>query len=186
MGKVKLILTGIERYKDKIARCFIICAVIKFFSSTLYRIYSIQDSRTQLETIINVYSLFIIGAVFIHEFLKCLFLDVIKRNFGVFTHRQGQGFLFVLVSFIYMAKSLGVQQNYSAYLLFFVGIMLIISQFNFADQSQENDPFKRVIEECKNEKNLQEVKIDVVDMNENSDRKEVAAASNPYDIPEDF
>jgi hypothetical protein len=125
MGKVKKILSSIERNKSKVAKFLIICAVVKFFVSILYRIYSIKDSRTLLETTLNLYSLVIIGCVFLHEFLPCFLCQILVDNFKVISHYPGKGIIFILVSIIYMSHSLGNQQNYSAYLLFAVGIILI-------------------------------------------------------------
>jgi hypothetical protein len=177
MVKVKEILSGIERNKSKISKFLIICASINFLISTLYRLYSSQDSRTLIETMINLYSLFIVVSIFLHEFLKCFLLTSIVDNFKAITHLQGQGLLFILVSLVYMSRSLGTQQNYSAYLLFFVGIILIA-----LDR-------KLTYEELKEErvsKPEKDVEIVVENITQEETKKEVKVTSNPYDIPEDF
>ena len=133
MGKVKNILTSLEKNKSKLAKFLILCAAIKFFTSTLYRVYSITDSRTLIETTINIYSMLIIGCIFLHEFFKCFLCTGLIQNMKLITHYQGQGTAFILVSFIYMSRSLDSQQNYSAYLLFFVGIMLIALNCKFVN-----------------------------------------------------
>ena len=183
MGKVRNILSGIERKKSKVAKFFIICAVLEFFISTLYRIYSIQDSRTLIETTINVYSLLIVGSCFIHEFMKCLLCKSFIENFKIITHYQGKGIIFILISIIYMSHSLGNQQNYSAYLLFAVGLLLIAADCKFVQETEEVSPalekqveINIVPQYSQRENNYEENKIEIP--------KKVA--SNPYDIPDDF
>jgi hypothetical protein len=144
---------------------FITCAVLEFFISTFYRIVQVKDSRTQIETIINVYSLLLIGAIFIHETISCLIPRVLSENFKLITHYTGKGVLFIMVSFIYFSPSLGNQQNYSAYLLFFVGLICL-----FADCRVTTDP------EATTGAGLP-VAVLV---------HEDKPSNNPYDIPEDF
>lgn len=178
MVKVKKILNGIERNKSKIAKFFIFCAFVNFLISTLYRMYSSQDSRTLIETMINIYSLFIVVSIFLHEFLKCFLINSIIENFKVITHFQGQGFLFILISFVYMSHALGTQQNYSAYLLFFVGIVLIALDRKLAYEELKEESTSK-----------QEKNVEIVIENQQSDdttKREVKVTSNPYDIPEDF
>lgn len=178
MVKVKQILNGIERNKSKIAKFLIMCAVVNFLISTLYRLYSSQDSRTLIETMINMYSLFVVVSIFLYEFLKCFLFTSIIENFKAITHYQGQGLLLILISFIYMSRSLGAQQNYSAYLLFCVGIILIALDRNLAYEELKTESSK-----FQPEKDLEivvETKID------EPTSREVKVTSNPYDIPDDF
>jgi hypothetical protein len=173
MVKVKQILNGIERNKSKISKFLIICVFINFLVSTLYRMYSIQDSRTLIETMINLYSSFIIVSIFLHEFLKCFLLSSIIENFKAITHLQGQGLLFTLVSFVYMSRTLGTQQNYSAYLLFFVGVVLIALDRKFTYEELKEEARK-------------DVEVVVQNSQPEETKKEVKVTNNPYDIPEDF
>ena len=46
-----------EENKDKIMKFFIICVTLKFCISIFYRMGNDSDSRNQLETVINIYSL---------------------------------------------------------------------------------------------------------------------------------
>jgi uncharacterized protein YacL len=202
MGKVKQLLTSIEKNKGKMAKFFIACSLLKFVSSTLYRVYSTKDSRTQIETTINIYCLFIVGAIFLHEFLKCFLCRVLTDNMKVMTHYTGKGIIFILISLIYMSHSFGNQQNYSAYLLFFVGIILVVIDCKF-DNEYEKTPYELAMERTKvnsqrsinnNLENEPEIVIDV--SNNRSDLiqetkidvtpAKITPASNPYEIPDDF
>jgi len=53
----KAILKLIDSNKDKIMKFFIICVTLKFCISIFYRMGNDSDSRNQLETVINIYSL---------------------------------------------------------------------------------------------------------------------------------
>ena len=131
MGKVKNILTSLGRNKGKIIRIFIFMAIIKFYISALYRLCEDKDSRKQLETTINIYSLFVLGIIFLHEFCNCLIPSFISDNFKMITHFSGKGILFILISIIFMNPLLGNQQNYSGYMLLCVGILSIFADLNF-------------------------------------------------------
>jgi hypothetical protein len=170
MRNLKTILRGIDTRRKQILKFFITCAVLEFFISTLYRIVQVKDSRTQIESIINIYSLLLAGMIFLHEISECLIPKILTENFKMITHYPGKGILFIIVSFIYFSPTLGVQQNYSAYLLFFVGLICL-----FAD--------------CRKENSLEEVGMN----NMNSDiempvetKTGVDKQFNPYDIPDDF
>lgn len=201
MGKVQQFLTGLERNKEKIAKFFITCAVLKFFSSTLYRIYSIQNSRTQIESTINVYSLFIVGFVFFHEFLKCLLCKAFTDNLKLLTHYKGKGIAFILISFIYMSQSMGNQQNYSAYLLFFVGIILLFVDCKFESEGEKKSPYELALERTKSKQQRESVEFEPIEnhpsyapTNGTDSSREIHTSieipkkesTNPYDIPEDF
>lgn len=209
MGKVKKLLTNLERVKAKIAKFVIVCAALKFFSSTLYRIYDVQDSRTLLETMINLYSLLIMSMILLHEFIKCFLCRAITDNFKVITHYRGKGFVFILLSFIYMAPSLGTQQNYSGYLLFFSGLVLILIDLKF-ETEKTLSPYEMAIERSKNrsqksgemdclesaretrESNAVEVDSPSKNCCKNNNESigaieiKIQTPSNPYDIPDDF
>jgi hypothetical protein len=202
MGKVQQLLTRIERNKGKMAKFFIACALLKFFSSTFYRVYSNRDSRTLMETTINIYCLFIVGVIFLHEFLKCFLCRILTENMKVLTHYSGKGVTFILTSIIYMSHSFGTQQNLSAYLLFFVGIILIVIDCKF-DNQNEKSPYEKAIERSKvrtqktynsNFETEPEIVISVTsNRSDNSQESKIeiptskiTTTSNPYDIPEDF
>ena len=57
MSNMKAFLNILEKNKDKIMKFFIICATLKFCFSLFYRMSIVAQSRNQLETIINIYSL---------------------------------------------------------------------------------------------------------------------------------
>lgn len=198
MGKIQVILSSLERNKGKIMRIFIFSAIIKFYISAIYRIYSDQDTRKQLETTINIYSLIILGVIFLNEFCKCLLPKFIVENFKMITHFTGKGIIFILISIIFMNPLLGNQQNYSGYMLFCVGILSILTDFKLEmSKSNLNQLIKlekespRImltdiengnVHTSSNAENLtQEVKIEFSETCANK-----AKVDNPYDIPEDF
>jgi hypothetical protein len=200
MGKVKEILSRIERNKGKVAKFFIGCATLKFFSSTLYRIYSNRESRTQMEATINIYCLFLVALIFLHEFLKCFLCKSLTDNIKIITHYKGKGITFILTSLIYMSHSMGTQQNYSAYLLFFVGIILLFVDCKF-DGEKDKSPYEMAMERSKVKSqrsmtNLEmepEIVVEVDTENRDtqkvgmtSEKKPIQVTSNPYDIPDDF
>jgi hypothetical protein len=194
MSKVKAILTSIERNKGKILKFFILGAVIKFFASTVYRIYSVKESRTQIETTINIYSLLVIGLVFLHEFLPCFLFKSITDNFKMITHYSGKGALFILISIIFMSHTLDTQQNYSAYLLFTVGCILICADCKFYVQ-EERSPFEIAMERSKNkaEQYVETLSVNIenpIEKNSSNNSAELTNVKpitvNPYDIPDDF
>jgi hypothetical protein len=162
---MKSLLRGLDNNRGKIMKFFITCVFFEFFISTLYRIVQVKDSRTQIETIINIYSLLITSLIVFHEFLACLIPKLLVENFNMITHYKGKGVLFIMISFIYFSPTFGVQQNYSAYLLFFVGVICM-----FADcrGNEMNGP----LGDGDIERPVETVSVD--------------KASNPYDIPEDF
>lgn len=210
MKKVKAILRSLESYKDKIIKFFIICATIQFYSSTLYRIYDVKDSRTQIETTINLYSLIFVGLVFINEFFACILCNFITDNLKVITHHTGKGLVYIIISFIYMSPNLGSPQNYSAYLMFSFGLLLVFSQC--LHENDHKSPFELALERSKQKnfnneetKNNAEVKIDFIDRddikkeeesnnynyNEMNTSKGITQQDsekkfNPYDYPDDF
>ena len=55
---VKSFLNVLDNNKDKIMKFFIICATIKFCISMFYRMSVVAESRNQLETVINLYTLY--------------------------------------------------------------------------------------------------------------------------------
>lgn len=191
MGKVKQILTSIERNKNKIAKFLIICAFLQFFCTTFYRIYSNTASRTLVETMINIYALLIVGCIFLHEFMRCFLCRSLVDNMKIMTHHMGQGITFILISFIYMSHTLGAQQNYSAYLLFFVGVLLIAADCKFTVDllDEEKNPFQdspkksvqiaemNTVTDSNTEEQPQHIKLEV---------STPKSTSNPYDIPDDF
>ncbi len=198
MGKVKDILSSIERNKGKIMRIFIFCSILKFYISAIYRIYEDNDSRKQLETNVNIYALFVLGIVFFHEFLNCLVPKFIIENFKMITHFSGKGIIFIFISIIFMNPLLGNQQNYSGYMLLCVGILSIIADFkldlskkDFHNLLTTEKQTERIIDlYAENDtKNVQitnsdnfvhEVKV------KNTESAKPKLADNPYDIPDDF
>jgi hypothetical protein len=161
---MKSLLRGLDNNRGRIMKFFITCAFLEFFISTLYRTVEVKDSRTQIETIINIYSLLITILIVSHEFLACLLPKLLLENFKLITHYPGKGILFIMISLIYFSPTFGVQQNYSAYLLFFVGLICL-----FAD-CRKDEQFNLKVRDL-------ELPVETVSM----DKK-----SNPYDIPEDF
>jgi hypothetical protein len=168
MSNFKSLLRGIDNNRGAIMKFFITCAFLEFFISTLYRIVQVKDSRTQIETIINLYSMLITTLIFIHEIMACLIPKLIVNNFNMITHYPGKGVLFIMISFIYFSPTLGVQQNYSAYLLFFVGVICL-----FADCGKNMITSPDDLDDITTEKPIEIV-------------TDFKAKDNPYDIPEDF
>ena len=188
MGKVKQLLTSIERNKSKIAKFLIICGFLQFSMTTFYRIISNKASRTLIETMINIYALLIVGCIFLHEFMKCFLCRSLVDNLKILTHHRGQGITFILISFIYMSHSLGAQQNYTAYLLLFIGIVLIAADCKFTSNIEDDktpfadSPVKKTYElnsatETNSEDQPQQ-KLEIVSPK--------VVSTNPYDIPDDF
>ena len=172
MPNMKNFLKQIEKNKGKIMKFLISCAAIEFIISTLYRIVNVKDSRTQVETIINIYSVFFVFIIFLHEICSCLILKSITENLKIITHYRGKGIVFILLSMIYFSPSLGNQQNYSASLLFSVGIVSFFAEIQFNKDSMNLDENVEIkaTEECIN----------------NTTVLNVEKKSNPYDIPDDF
>jgi hypothetical protein len=169
MSNIKSLLRGIDNNRGRIMKFFITCAVLEFVTSTLYRIVQVKDSRTQIETIINLYSLLLTTFIFTHEVCECLVPRVISENLKMITHYQGKGALFIIISFIYFSPTLDVQQNYSAYLLFFVGLVCL-----FAD-CRKDAVLSNAEEDTKTEGDVS------IEVKQSVDKK-----FNPYDIPDDF
>ena len=197
MSKLKELLSSIERNKNKILKIFIFCSAIKFIFSLLYRICSIKDSRTQFESTTNIYCLFLIGLVLIQEFLACFVPNMIQDNLKVIGHNRGKGTIFILVSIIYMSPTLDDQQNYSAYMLFIVGIFLMVAncgEISNASKLQEVPVEKdKASFAYKSEFTPMESTVIPVDcknvnlcVNKNEFVVETKKAVNPYDIPDDF
>jgi hypothetical protein len=88
-----------------------------------------------------------------------------------------------------MSHSLGAQQNYTAYLLLFIGIVLIAADCKFTTNNGEEDktpfadsPVKKTYEmnsvtETNTEEQPQQ-KLEIVSPK--------VVSTNPYDIPDDF
>jgi len=194
MGKVQEFISSLERNKGKIMRIFIFCSIIKFFITAIYRISEDQTVRKQLETTVNIYSLFILGIIFLYEFCNCLVPNFIVENFKIITNFTGKGIIFILISIIFMNPLLGNQQNYSGYMLLCVGILSIIADFKLDLNKieikkllklEEQTP-KMIQIDIENDKNhsnsdnfTREVKIEISET-------EKPKIDNPYDIPEDF
>jgi hypothetical protein len=186
MSKVKAILSSIERNKAKIIKILLVCAVVQFFTSTLYRIYSIKDSRTQFETTVNLYSLFVLLLVIFQEFLPCLMPSCLQDNLKILTHYSGKGIILILISVLFMSHTLDNQQNYSAYFLLVVGILYLLADWNWKKDSDKENEI-HVVNRKRND-NF-ENKFDNVD-HEKNDRcitvETSKPSANPYDIPDDF
>ncbi len=147
--------------------------------------YSFLDSRTLMETSVNIYSLLILGCVFLQEFMKCFLCDNLVENFKIITHYSGKGLIFILISFIFMSHQLGIQQNYSAYLLFSVGILLIASDCKLVSNDENSNKIGN-----SNKIEIEVLKICDTEMNKSLDDFDVKPSkknsANPYDAPEDF
>jgi hypothetical protein len=170
---MKKLLRRLENNKGKIMKFLISCAAIEFNVSTFYRIYNVVDSRTQIETIINIYSIFFVLIIFTQEIFNCLVPKIITDNLSIITHYKGKGILYILISFIYYSPSLGKQQNYSAYLLFSVGLVCLFADIRF-DKTELVEEVKEVQNKTLEDAS-QPSKLIVQKIND-----------NPYDIPEDF
>jgi hypothetical protein len=171
---MKNLLRRLENNKGKIMKFLISCASLEFIVSTFYRIYNVIDSRTQIETIIKLSSMFFVFIVFTHEVLNCLVPKFIVDNLKLITHYKGKGIIYMLISFIYYSPSLGKQQNYSAYLLFSVGLVCLFADIKFDNEDIVNEELKEVQNKTLEEA-TQPTKFTI-------EKK----ADNPYDIPEDF
>lgn len=192
--KMKYLAEGVERYKSRTAKIFILCCVIMFYISTITRTYTIGTSHI-LESLINLYSLFIIGLVGLHEFCRIVVFDYIVQNFKVISHRTGKGILFIMISFLYFPQSQGTRQNYSGYILFFSGIILILLDVKFSYDAKKT-PYEIAMEKSKkkNELNIESnindkvcyVNLDVSSSNQDSQNNKPPQSKNPYEIPEDF
>lgn len=198
MEKVKEILSSLERNKGKITRVFIFCAIIKFFITAIYSISSDTTLRKQLETTVTIYCLLILGIIFLHEFCNCLLPKPIEDNFKMITHFSGKGFIFILISILFMNPLLGNQQNYSGYMLLCVGILSVLADLKFdfnKTKIQELIANERLPPHIKQE-DLESQKNQMTLNSENLDTQEVKiqvtqaekpkADNNPYEIPEDF
>jgi hypothetical protein len=116
----------------------------------------------------------------------------------IITHYRGKGILFILISMIYTSPTMDDQQNYSAYLLFIVGVVLMFvnSEKNIC---KSNSPAM----------SAQEIKINVNKTGDNMAADLTPSSNhipanyltvhslkeeditpkktlNPYDIPDDF
>lgn len=194
---LKAIFSSIDRNKNKILKFLILCSAIKFIFSLLYRICSNKDSRTQFESMINIYSLFLIGLVLIQEFLSCFVPNMIQDNFKVIRHNRGKGIIFILISMIYMSPTLDDQQHYSAYCLFSVGILLLVLN---RGEIPSVTQIKKVPVEIHKGLSVQKSEFSQVESKgtENDDKNvniwvercdngmESKKTANPYDIPDDF
>lgn len=58
MSKVKAFLTILDKNKGYFMKFLILCCSIKFCSSTVLRMYRTAESRTHIETAINIYSMY--------------------------------------------------------------------------------------------------------------------------------
>jgi hypothetical protein len=192
MVKVKKILSTLEKYKGKVIKFLIFGAIVKFYISTLYRIGEEQSQRKQLETVISIYSLLILGIIMIHEFFACCIPNFLIENFKMLTNLTGKGLIFILISILFLNPLLGNQQVYSAYFLLSVGILSIIADLKF-EKNEEKNLLKKEIkshkissiplesERCESYNN----KDAIMDINETKESKPVEN-NNPYDIPDDF
>ncbi len=57
MSNFKSFLSILDKNKDKIMKFLIVCATLKFYISIFYRMGWGPESRNQLETVINIYTL---------------------------------------------------------------------------------------------------------------------------------
>jgi hypothetical protein len=191
MPQIKTLLTRMEQNKGKIMKFFIVCAIINFFTSVSYSAYYETHEGAALVTTVNFYSLLILCLIAIHEFLPCILPKIIERNFSIITHYPGKGLLLMLISVFYVSGVFSRQQNYSAFLLFFIGIILIFGEFEFKlrssktlyEQAMELSKSKGEsssrIERGENERIYEETSPNNVPI---VNEKKI----NPYDIPDDF
>lgn len=191
MGKVKNILSSLGRNKGKIMKFLTFCSIIKFYISAINHIFdNKKDNRMQLEITINVYSLLILGMVFLNDFCNCFIPTIIVENFKLMTHFTGKGIIFILISIIFMNPMLGNQQNFSAYLLFCVGILSILTDLKFENKINKNnnlltnEKISKDILDVDLENGLNEVNNKV--MNTETVEVKNGKVDNPYEIPEDF
>ena len=193
MGKVKKILSTLERYKGKIMKVMIFGTIVKFYISALYRMGEGQEQRKQLETVITIYSLLILGMILIHEFFACCLPSLVVNNFKIITYLTGKGVIFILISILFLNPLLGNQQVYSAYLLLSVGILCILADFNFDKNEEKNlikgeikshkiTPLPSESERC----NKDDVVIEFSSTENESKESKTVENNNPYDIPDDF
>ena len=196
MGKVKKFLSRLERYKRKIIKVFIFGAIVKFYISALYRIGEGQPQRKQLETVITIYSLLILGMIMIHEFFTCCLPNILIEYFKLITNLTGKGIIFILISILFLNPLLGNQQMYSAYLLLSVGILSILADLKF----EKNEDKNLLRTEIKSKKiSVLPIDTERCESNTNKDiildysetetqEKEIKNQenNNPYDIPDDF
>ena len=151
-----------------------------------------QNKSKQLETVITIYSLLILGMIMMHEFCACCIPNSLKENFKIITFLSGKGIIFILISILFLNPLLGNQQEYSAYLLLSVGILCILADFKF-DKNEEKDLLKTEIKSGKinavtldSNRNENNADMDVVvDISDTIESKPVES-NNPYDIPDDF
>jgi hypothetical protein len=109
------------------------------------------------------------------------------ENMKIITHYHGKGIVFILISVLYMSHSLGTQQNYSAYLMFAVGIILIAADYKFVAEDEE----KKELVKFNNNKGVMRVEITDGDSNRTEGDVKIEVppkkvSTNPYDIPDDF
>lgn len=194
MSTMKTVWTTIEKKKDKIAKFFILCAGAEFFISTLWRIINVKDSRQQEETLINIYSMFFVTLICFHELFNCLLCSKIEANLLLLTHYTGKGVVFSFISFIYMSPSRGIQQNYSAILMFACAVICFLADFKV---KHTKSAFELAVERSKftQEMNSGTINGDCIDVNNEISSKEIKIdvsdnntkkADNPYDVLEDF
>jgi hypothetical protein len=197
MNKMKALLEGIERNKGKITKFFIVCAAVKFYISTIYLAYVIKDSK-MIETFIDIYSIFIITLIVLHEFVSCIVFNFITENFKMITHNTGRGILLIMISFLYMppTQALSKQQNYSAVLLFSSGLILILLDIKIKSEDVKS-AYELALERSltSNSKNLKPIGDNHIILDADIMEKKIEASpeikpniksTNPYDIPEDF
>lgn len=197
MVKIKNILSSLERHKGKIMKVFIFSAIVKFYISAFYRMYEDQESRKQMEITVTLYSLLALGLVFFNEFFNCLVPKFVEENFKIITSNLGKGLLFIFISIIFMNPLLGNQQVYSGYLLFCVGILSIIANFNLVSsnnnmsnnssnaQGNQNGKLTEIIDfENKNTINAYQHPRET--NNVNTVQADKAKSTNPFDMPDDF
>lgn len=188
-------LSTIDRNRKRIIKFFILCSTVKFIISLMYRLYTIKESRTQFESTTNLYSLFIVCAIFLHEFIPCFMCDVVTENFKAITNYKGKGILFILVSIIYMSPSMDDQNNYSSYLLFLAGTILLIADRN-RNSDNSNQPIssgnfasndnKASNDLCESSPITSGQRTGVISINLVNDSTPPKKTLNPYEIPDDF
>jgi hypothetical protein len=120
---------------------------------------------------------------------------VVTENFKALTNYTGKGILFILVSIIYMSPCMDDQQNYSSYLLFVAGIILIVadrreisgnpnvqkaSENNVSNHNKINNDLYESSPITNEHRNV------VLTVSVESDATPPKKTVNPYEIPDDF
>ena len=193
MGKFQSLLKCLDNNNDMIMKILFFIIITKTYISTIYRMHRHINSRTQIETTINIYCLFILAIIFLNEFFKCLMPEIIIDNLKLISNYSGKGIIFLMLSIIYVSPDVGIHQNISGYCLLTMGIICLLADVNWGKKNDKNEKSK--LKEVKNNEN-KNTEINIINNTESNEMEinfnqytrenQGAKVNNPYEIPEDF